>query len=152
MIDIIHRIGIKAPLSRVYDAVSTPDGVAGWWTKDTTGRAGQGGALKVRFTTPDGREIGKMDFDLLKLTPDKAVQWRFTDGPPEWIGTEVTFDLTREGDYTIVNFGHRNWREAVEFTGHCSLKWGVFLLSLRQMLETGRGAPSPDDLKIDNWN
>jgi hypothetical protein len=30
MVDIIHRIGIKAPLSQVYAAVSTVDGVAGW--------------------------------------------------------------------------------------------------------------------------
>jgi hypothetical protein len=49
-------------------------------------------------------------------------------------------------------FGHRNWREAVEFTAHCSMKWATFLLSLRELVETGKGRPSPDDRKIDNWN
>jgi hypothetical protein len=29
----------------------------------------------------------------------------------------------RQDDYTILVFGHRNWREAVEFTAHCSMKW-----------------------------
>jgi uncharacterized protein YndB with AHSA1/START domain len=37
MIDIIHRVGIKAPISKVYAALSTIEGVAGWWTKETTG-------------------------------------------------------------------------------------------------------------------
>jgi hypothetical protein len=44
------------------------------------------------------------------------------------------------------------WREAVEFTAHCSMKWATFLLSLRAFVETGNGKPAPDDLKIDNWN
>lgn len=93
-----------------------------------------------------------MDLEVIDLKPVNEVQWRVTAGPPEWIGTHVTFTLTREGEYTIVLFGHRNWREAVEFTAHCSMKWATFLLSLRSLVETGRGRPSPEDLKIDNWN
>jgi hypothetical protein len=80
------------------------------------------------------------------------VQWRVTAGPPEWIGTDVTFSLSQEDEYTVLLFGHRNWREAVEFTAHCSMKWATFLLSLRDLVENGEGRPSPDDLKIDNWN
>jgi uncharacterized protein YndB with AHSA1/START domain len=152
MVDIIHKIGIKAPVSKVYEALSTVEGVAGWWTKETTGESRVGGTITTRFRSPDGREIGGMDFDVLKLTPNKAVQWRFIAGPSEWVGTDVTFDLSRDGDQTLVVFGHRNWREAVEFTAHCSMKWATFLLSLRELVETGAGKPSPYDLKIDNWN
>lgn len=25
------------------------------------------------------------------------MRWRFTDGPPEWIGTDATFELTEDG-------------------------------------------------------
>jgi len=152
MVDIIHRIGIKAPLSRVYEAVSTVEGVAGWWTKETTGESKLGGAVQVLFRNGKGDEIGKMQFELLELKPNEAVRWRFKAGPNEWLGTEVTFKLVQEGDQTIVLFGHRNWREPVEFMAHCSMKWATFLLSLRQLGETGKGKPAPDDLKIDNWN
>jgi uncharacterized protein YndB with AHSA1/START domain len=152
MVDIIHRIGIKAPLSKVYEAVSTPEGVAGWWSKETTGTSGVGGAMTSVFHSPEGKEIGRMKFDLVKLEPGKKVQWRFAAGPEEWVGTDLTFDLSRDGDQTLIVFGHRNWSEAVEFMAHCSMKWATFLLSLRELLETGKGKPSPDDLKIDNWN
>jgi hypothetical protein len=151
MVDIIHRIGIRAPLAKGYAAVSTAKGVAGW-TKETSGDSKLGSSLKVRFAAPDGKELGKMDFTLLKLDADKAVRWRFTAGPEEWVGTDVTFDLSRDGEFTILLFGHRNWREPVEFMAHCSMKWATFLLSLRELVETGKGKPSPDDLKIDNWN
>ena len=152
MADIIHRIGIRAPAAKVYEAVATTQGVAGWWTRDTTGTAQVGGTVSVRFRRADGTQIGGMDYEVTRLEPHREVQWRFLDGPPEWLGTEVTFDLAQDGDTTILNFGHRNWQEPVEFMAHCSTKWAVFLLSLRELVETGTGKPAPEDLKIDNWN
>jgi uncharacterized protein YndB with AHSA1/START domain len=152
MVDIVHRIGINAPASRVYEAVATAQGVAGWWTRDTTGTATVGGTVSTRFLNPDGREIGHMDFEMTRLDPDREVRWRFTDGPPEWIGTEATFRLAEDSGMTILVFGHRNWKEPVEFMAHCSMKWAVFLLSLRELVETGTGKPAPLDMKIDNWN
>jgi uncharacterized protein YndB with AHSA1/START domain len=152
VVDIVHRIGIKAPARKVYEAVATAQGVAGWWTRDTTGTATVGGKVHSRFLHPDGSEIGFMDFEMTRLEPDQEVRWRFIDGPPEWIGTEATFQLAQDGDMTILVFGHRNWKEPVEFMAHCSMKWAVFLLSLRELVETGVGRPAPEDLKIDNWN
>ena len=34
MADILHRIKIKAPPERVYEALTTEQGLADWWTKD----------------------------------------------------------------------------------------------------------------------
>ncbi len=73
-------------------------------------------------------------------------------------GVNLLRDLVSHGNCgvgrTVVpgDFGHRNWREVVEATYHCSMKWATFLLSLREYVETGEGKPSPHDLKIDNWN
>jgi len=35
---------------------------------------------------------------------------------------------------------------------HCSTKWATFLMSLKQLVETGTGAPHPDDVRISNWH
>jgi hypothetical protein len=52
--------------------------------------------------------------------------------------------VAQQDEYTVVLFGHRNWREAVEFTAHCSMKWATFLLSLRdRSLKPGKGRPAP---------
>jgi hypothetical protein len=61
-------------------------------------------------------------------------------------------DLRQDGVYTIVLFEHRGWAEPVEFMNHCSTKWAVFLLSLKQLLETGHGSPDPDDVPISDWH
>ena len=64
----------------------------------------------------------------------------------------MTFNLSQDGDWTIILFAHRNWRDEVEFTAHCSTKWATYLLSLRDLVETGKGNLSPNDLKIGNWH
>lgn len=152
MFHIAHRLGVKAPIDRTYLALTTLAGVCGWWTEDATGSAALNGELQLKFKDPGGDVKGSMIFQVAAQALDQHVRWTCKEGPPEWVGTDVVFDLKTEGDHTIVLFSHRNWREDVEFMSHCSLKWAVFLLSLRALVETGVGKPSPRDLKIDNWN
>jgi uncharacterized protein YndB with AHSA1/START domain len=151
-VSIMHRIGIKAPPARVFEAISTIEGVASWWTREVTGESKVGSSFQARFLNSVGVELGSMVIRVVSLQQDCSVQWHFESGPAEWIGTDVTFTLHQEGEHTIVLFSHSRWREAVEFTAHCSMKWATFLLSMKQLLEDGRGLPSPSDVKIDNWN
>jgi uncharacterized protein YndB with AHSA1/START domain len=152
MTDILHRIGIEgASPDEVYAALATVDGLAGWWTTSTEGDSTVGGVVNFRFEA-DGADIGGFAMKVLELVPGKQVRWAVVDGPPEWIGTTVEFELTQEDDFTIVMFTHEGWREPVAFMHHCSTKWATFLLSLKAFVETGSGSPAPDDLKVSNWH
>ncbi|GFO60508.1 hypothetical protein GMST_28330 [Geomonas silvestris] len=152
MVDIVHRIGIKSPAAQVYKALTSLEGLRSWWTEEVLGETQIGGKIEFRFCAQTGELIGSMVMEVQELNDSKGVRWRCEAGPEEWVGTEITFQLSEQDNQTIVLFGHRNWREAVEATYHCSMKWATFLLSLREYLETGKGKPSPRDLKIDNWN
>jgi len=148
MVDILHRVGIKAPTPEmVYDALTTVDGLAGWWTEDVRGNGNPGGKLEFRFPP-----IGGFDMEVLEARPVEWVQWRVIDGPQEWIGTTIDWELREYGEWTIVLFAHRGWTEPVEFMHHCSTKWGSFLMSLKSMAETGEGAPAPRDVVISDWH
>jgi len=151
MVDILHRVGMKSSLAEVYKALATPQGVAGWWTSDVQGESKVGGTLQFRFSA-GGKEIGHFVMKVLELQPNKHVSWQVVDGPEEWIGTKISFDLQQDGDYAIVLFKHLGWKEPVESMHHCSTKWAIFMMSLKSLVETGKGAPSPEDIKIDNWN
>ena len=152
MVDILHRIGVEgSSADEVYAALATRDGLARWWTEQTEGESLPGQALSFRFVA-DGVEIGTIGMKVLELVPAKLVLWEVVDGPPEWIGTTVRFELKQEDDFTIVLFRHEGWSEPVEFMYHCSTKWATFLLSLKELVETGKGSPSPNDLMISNWH
>jgi uncharacterized protein YndB with AHSA1/START domain len=151
MVDILHRVGIKAPLDQVYRALATREGVAGWWTTGTQGEGKVGGILKTVFTA-DGKVLGGFDLKVLELEPGKRVLWQVVEGPAEWVGTKIVFDLKQEDDFSIVLFKHEGWKEPVEFMSHCSTKWAIFLMSLKSLVETGQGEPSPRDVQISNWH
>jgi uncharacterized protein YndB with AHSA1/START domain len=147
MPDILHRIGVVAPLAEVHRALTTLEGLAGWWTTDTSGDPAVGGELDFRFG-----DLGGFDMEVLEIDPAGRVRWRVVDGPAEWIGTEVDFRLAQSEDFTIVLFEHRGWREQVDFMSHCSTKWATFLLSLKEQVETGSGRPAPHDLQVSDWH
>jgi uncharacterized protein YndB with AHSA1/START domain len=153
MVDILHRVGATAPLDEVYAAVATPEGVAGWWTTDTTGKSEVGGELAVRFHDErSGELVGGFEVEIQELDPAGRVSWLVTTGPDEWIGTRISFELKEEDGFTIVLFRHEGWKEPVEFMHHCSTKWATFLMSLKKLVETGTGDPAPHDVKISNWH
>lgn len=148
MSDILHRVGIKSSTSDVYRALTTLQGLAEWWTTDTQGSGEVGGVIEFRFGTR-----GFFNMKVLELDPARRVRWQVIDGPPDWIGTKVSFDLKQEGEQATVLFKHADWREQSEFMHHCSSKWASFLMSLKALVETGKGAPFPDDVRISvNWD
>jgi uncharacterized protein YndB with AHSA1/START domain len=147
MVDILHRVGIKSSPHDVYEALTTSEGLAGWWTTDTQGDGDVGGVLRFRFG-----DAGGFDMNVIEADHGKRVLWEVVDGPEEWTGTHVSWELKHEDDQTTVLFKHLGWKEPVEFMHHCSTKWAVFLMSLKALVETGAGAPHPRDVKIDNWN
>jgi uncharacterized protein YndB with AHSA1/START domain len=146
MVDILHRIGVASSPDEVYAALTTIEGLAGWWTEDVDGDAGVGGVLRFRFPP------GGFDMSVLEARPAELVLWEVVDGPEEWIGTRIRFRLRREDGFTIVLFEHEGWKQPVEFMHHCSTKWAIFLMSLKDLIETGKGAPSPRDVQISNWH
>ena len=151
MADILHRIGAKAPVDDVYDALTTIDGLAGWWTSDTDGDAAVDGVIRFRFDIGNAEPDG-FDMRVLEAQSGKLVLWEVVAGPEEWVGTQVRWELVQEEEFAIVMFAHEGWREPVPFMNHCSTKWASFLLSLKEYVETGRGRPAPHDLTISNWH
>jgi hypothetical protein len=137
MVAILHRVGIGAPIDKAYATLTTLEGNRGWWDSRATGEAADGGLLT--FFNHDFR---------VEATPHRRVRWTCVKGSPEWTSTEVLFDLVYKQDQTFVLFKHAGWAEPTEFMHHCSTRWATFLLSLKQLLETGTGRPAPDDLKV----
>jgi len=145
MVDINHRVGIKTSPEKIYEALTTDDGLTQWWTNDIIGAGGVGSTIEFRFNGEGP------DFTVTELIPNKTVCWSHSGNMPEsWMGTKVLFQLEAEEDQTFVRFTHSNWKETTDFMAHCSTKWAVFLLSLKDALEVGKGNPFPDDVKIDH--
>ena len=143
--DINHRVGIKASPEKIYEALTTNDGLAKWWTNDISGAGGVGSIIEFRFNG------GGPDFSVVELVANKTVRWKHSGNMPEpWMGTEILFQLQVEAEQTFVRFTHSDWKEPTDFMAHCSTKWAVFLISLKDAVESNQGRPFPNDMQIDH--
>lgn len=139
MAEILHRIEINDDPRRVYEAIAEVDGLRSWWTPMTTSSADHS---SIAFRFGDGNH--GPDMAVSALEPGRRVAWECVEGP--WVGHDFEFDIQpRDEGGSVLLFAHRGWEEPDEFYMHCNSKWGFFLLSLKSYVETGVGAPHPQD-------
>ena len=134
------KIGVACNPETALAALNSNEGLARWWTTDTTGDTRVGGIIKFRFNGEGP------DMEVTKST-DNSVVWKCLSGHSEWPGTEVHFEIKQE-DETVIYFQHRNWQGESSMFHHCSMKWAAFLFSLKSYLDGDEGRPFPNDIKV----
>jgi uncharacterized protein YndB with AHSA1/START domain len=141
MQDIMQMIKIHAPSERVYEAITTADGIRQWWTRDASiepkvGATGEFGFYAKRF-------VAKVTVE--ELNPVTRVRWKVANSA--WPGNDIEFNLKAAGNDTTLLFAHRGFPRADERFASATTRWGFYLLSLKRYLQTGKGTPNPDDSK-----
>lgn len=135
-----HYLTIHAPTEKVYDAITSQQGLSDWWTDETLAKPELGFVNEFRF---GGDYHKKMRID--KLVPNKEVNWTCELGEEEWIGTHLSFKLeSPEEGKTVLRFAHRDWQNATDFYESCNFHWGYFMQSLKMLCEGGEGKPFRD--------
>jgi len=71
MATIYHQLSINAPAAKVYDAISTADGIGTWWDKQTATQTDRGLVLEHN----PGPEHGVVKLRVVELVPNKRVEW-----------------------------------------------------------------------------
>ena len=94
MATILLRVPVDSEPKTAYEAVATTQGVNGWWSNHTQGPAGVGSTMKVGL--PDAPVT--FDFEVTDETPESRIRWHCIAGPPEWIGTDISFDVQTDDD------------------------------------------------------
>jgi uncharacterized protein YndB with AHSA1/START domain len=145
--EIWHEILINASPSAVYEAVTDAKKLAHWWTTGARGESAIGKRLEFWFG-----EFCAAEMEVTVLKPSELVRWRVTPKvESDWVHTEVEFKIFRVNKQTVLHFRHSNWREDAKMFPHCSLGWAIFLLSLKEFVETGKGRPYPYDIPVNMW-
>jgi uncharacterized protein YndB with AHSA1/START domain len=148
MAAISYDVRTKAAPGKVYAAVSTQDGYAGWWcrTCDVDSRAG--GEAEFRFY----QSSAVMTFQFDRLERDRAVTMaciRTKSTNPampvdKWKGTTMEWTIAPLADGgSDVRFEHGGWADG-PWLQQIHQVWGNYIESLKSYLETGTGKPYDD--------
>src|SRR3954452_25213160 len=128
------QVTVRAPRARVFDAVSTLDGLRGWWTPLVSGATGDGGELRFAFDGLDEEIVMRVD----AARRPSAVHWTCLvhTSAPEWNGTKIRFEVDDTGDGTRLTLRHSGLAPEVVARG-----WDHFLASIGGYVEDGEGMP-----------
>jgi len=137
MAEIRINVLIKANPGKVYNALSTEEGLASWWAKQTVAKPEVGFVNVFTF----GKQF-RNEMKVTNLTPNKRVEWKCINSIDEWIGTDISFDLEEKDGNTILRFAQSGWREVTDTFAGCTYDWASFMKSLKLLCETGTGTPS----------
>jgi uncharacterized protein YndB with AHSA1/START domain len=146
-----HQVSIDAPVTKVYEAISTAEGIGTWWDKQTVTRTDRGLVLEHN----PGPEHGVVKLRVVELVPNKRVEWECISTHPKsspasaWTGTRFIFELVERAlaspgskpnqvRATTVDFCQAGYDEGSEFFKSNKLAWEEVLKNLKQVLEAQR--------------
>ena len=142
MHEIYHQFNIKTDDTlKIYRALTEQAGLAGWWTTATTAVPQVGSVATFRFSPDYHKEM-----KVTNLEEGKLVEWECIRGDEQWLGTTVRFELIPGEDSTDVRFYHGNWKEKSDLFGICNYHWGLYMKSLKSLIEDGKGNPTDPQL------
>ncbi len=136
MANIEHLQTVHAPASKVYETLTTAEGLAEIWTNELIVNNQVGFVNEFRFGSDD---VTKMKIE--ELIPNKKVVWHCIDSDAEWIGTMISFDIGEKNGKSFITLRHMNWKEVTPFYRSCNYNWTFFLYSLKCYCEDGEGIP-----------
>lgn len=134
---IIHSVHVHATPRKVYEALTTTDGLSGWWTNNVVVEPRVGGMIRFTF---HGDFHPRMKQTTLEQ--DRRVQWICVGGHDNWQDNTFTFTCDDRNGETMVHFEQTYAQELPDETyGTYNFNWGYYLNSLKQLCETGSGTP-----------
>lgn len=139
MHDIAHLVRIHSSAARVYAAITSAADIAQWWTRDAAIDSHLGGVGEFGF---NGRRF-VVQIRVEELEPALRLRWQVTNAA--WPARDIEFSLSADSGDTLLLFAHRGWPQVDQGFASATTRWGFYLLSLKQYLESGRGTPNPDD-------
>jgi hypothetical protein len=143
MAEVRHRVGIRGSTPEIFAALVEPNELSGWWATSASGASEVGKILNLTFG-----ELVTLSFVIRHLKTNLLVHLECSSGPFPWLGSELQFALEDVDEQVFVMLTHRNTGADEDSFLYFSTKWPLYLLSLRDFIETGSGRPYPNDIKI----
>lgn len=136
--DFVHQRAIAARPEQVFDALTTLDGLRGWWTPIVRGSP-LGGELQLGFEGLDETIVMRVD----EAARPHRVRWtcRVHSSLPEWTDTQIELDIEARGGETELRLRHRGLTPQLACYDHCEAGWHHFLASIVAYVERGVGMP-----------
>lgn len=117
-----------------------------WWSEEIEGSTDK---LNETFFY-HYKDVHLCKIKLIEVVPHKKLvyqvienEFNFIKDKSEWVNTQLVFDISTEGDTTIIQFTHQGLKPEHECYPVCQDAWTSYIQgSLHGLITTGKGKPN----------
>ena len=144
--DFTTSILTDQPASAVFKAINN---VRGWWSEEIEGNTDK---LNSEFHY-HYQDVHRCTIKIVELIPDRKITWQvmdnyfsFTRDKEEWKGNIITFNISTQGNQTLLTFTQEGLVPEYECYDICENAWTTYITkSLYNLITTGKGQPNGKD-------
>jgi uncharacterized protein YndB with AHSA1/START domain len=120
--------------------------VRAWWSEEVEGKTESlGDVWHYHY-----QDVHRCTMKISEFVPNQKIVWHvldnhfnFIEDQNEWVGTDVSFEITEKDGKTEVRFAHLGLVPEYECFEVCSNAWGIYINgSLRNLITKGKGQPN----------
>lgn len=143
MADIRQIFFIKARPEKVFEGVSTPEGIGNWWSLSCSGKPAPGENYELGFG-PDYQWKAEVS----KCTPHREFELTMKESDDDWKNTRIGFNIQPDENGSKVEFYHTGWPSDNEHHRISTYCWAMYLRILKLNLENGYKVPYEERLDV----
>jgi hypothetical protein len=141
-------IEVAKPPRDAFDCITA---ITKWWVAPAGDFEGRSTALGDEFVIRHG-DVHYSRHKLVERVPDRKLVWLITDSKLawleknqcEWTHTRLVFELTSEGDKTVIRFTHEGLLPEMECFARVSKAWNMLIKEwLYDFITHGTPRPPP---------
>ena len=139
-------ITVHASRDAVFSAIQN---FRAWWSEEIVGVTDQLNGIFFHHY----KDIHLCKLKQIESIPGQRLVYEVIDNTfsfvadkTEWIGTHLVFELSETDGLTTIHFTHEGLVPSYECYEICEDAWTTYIqVSLRALIETGKGQPNPRD-------
>ncbi len=141
--DFTTTILVDQTPEKVFNAINN---VRGWWSEEIEGSTDKlNDEFKYHY-----EDVHRCQMKLIEVIPNKKVVWlvmdnyfKFTEDKSEWIGTKISFEISKKDNKTELCLTHHGLVPEYECYEICRGAWSNYIQnSLYSLITTGKGQPN----------
>jgi hypothetical protein len=128
------------------EAFNAINNVRGWWSEEIEGNTDKlNEVFNYHF-----EDVHRCQLKITEMVPNERVVWhvlnnyfKFTKDEKEWTGTNMIFEISKQGDKTHIRVTHQGLTPEYECFDICQNSWTMYVQeSMYNLITTGKGKPN----------
>ncbi len=125
-----HELRIATTPSKIFQAISTQQGMQSWWPKIAGSNYELSSEVRLFFS-----EEYDWTAEVIAVEENRFIYFAMIKADADWTETTLKFDIAEQDDFCLLSFSHQNWKELNHHFKRTNYCWAFYLKMIKDYTE-----------------